>query len=63
LCFLMDLSCEVIFDCFMLETVRMPRAVPIRPERTALKAVLVRMSMFVAISARKVRVSSGCLPR
>ena len=53
----MALSWEAIFDCIMLETVRMPRAVPTRPDRAALKAVLVRVSMLVAISARKVRVS------
>jgi hypothetical protein len=40
----------------MLETVRTPRAVAISPERAALKAVLVRVRMLVAISARKERV-------
>ena len=43
----------------MLDTVRMPRAVPTRPDRAALKEVSVRVSMLVAISARKVRVGNG----
>jgi hypothetical protein len=42
----------------MLETVRIPRAVPTRPDRAALKAEWVRVSKLVAISARKVRESS-----
>jgi hypothetical protein len=40
----------------MLYTVRTSRAVPISPDRAALKAVLVRVRMLVAIRARKVRV-------
>ena len=39
----------------MLDTVRMPRAVPTRPDRAALKAVLVKVRMLVAIRARKQR--------
>ena len=42
----------------MLETVRIPSAVPISPDTAALKAVLVRVRMLVAISARKPAVSS-----
>jgi hypothetical protein len=37
----------------------MPRAVPTRPDRAALKAVLVKVRMLVAISTRKERVSSS----
>ncbi len=52
-CFLMVLSLEASLVCIKLDTVRMPRAVPTRPERTALKAVLVRVRMLVVIRARK----------
>ena len=54
----MALSWEMSLLCTMLETVRIPRALPIRPDRAALKAVLVRVRMLVASSARKVAVSS-----
>ena len=49
LCFLMALSCVAILDCIMLDTARTPRAVPIRPDKAALKAVLVRVRMLVVI--------------
>ena len=42
----------------MLEIVRIPRAVPIRPDTAALKAVLVTVRMLVAISARKLAASN-----
>lgn len=48
----------VILDCIMLETVRMPVAVARAPERAALKAVLVRVSILVASSPSMVQVSS-----
>ena len=50
---------EAILDCIMLETVRTPRAVPIKPDKAALKAVLVRVRMLVAIRARSIRVSNS----
>ena len=45
--------------CIMLDTARIPRAVPIRPDRAALKAVLVRVRMLVVIRAGKLAVSSS----
>jgi hypothetical protein len=45
--------------CIMLEIVRIPRAAATRPDRSTLKAVWVRVSKLVAISARKVAVSSN----
>ena len=47
---------EVILDCIKLDNVRIPRAVATRPDRAALKAVLVRVRMLVVTRARKVRV-------
>ena len=41
------------------DTIRIPRAVPISPESAALKAVLVRVRILVAIRARKMKVSSS----
>jgi len=58
LCFLTVVSWKAILDCIVLDTVRTPRAAPISPDRAALKAVLVRVRMLVASSARKVAVSS-----
>ena len=57
LCFLMALSWVANLPFIMLETVRIPRAVVISPDTAALKAVLVRVRMFVASRARKVAVS------
>ncbi len=62
-CFLMALSWPASLVCIMLDTVRMPRAVPTRPDRAALKAVLVSVSMLVANSARSVRVIISRLSR
>ena len=42
----------------MLDTVRMPSAVPISPDTAALKAVLVKARILVVIRARKLAVSS-----
>ena len=39
----------------MLDTVRIPRAVPISPDRLVLKAVLVRVRMLVVSSASEKR--------
>ena len=41
----------------MLETVRMPKAVPIRPDTAALNVVLVSVRMLVVINARRLAVS------
>ena len=41
----------------MLDTVRIPRAVPIKPDTAALNAVWVSVRMLVAINARKLTVS------
>jgi hypothetical protein len=51
-------SWQEILLCRALETVRMTKAVPIRPATAALKAVLVRARMLVVISDRKLAVSS-----
>ena len=51
----MALSWVVSLVCITLDTVRIPSAVPIRPDTAVLKAVLVRVRMLVVIRARKQR--------
>ena len=53
----MALSWLAILVCIMLETVRIPRAVPINPDTAALKAVLVKVRILVVIRARKLAVT------
>ena len=50
-------SWQEILLCRTLETVRMPKAVPMRPDTAALKAMLVRVRMLVIIKARKLAIS------
>jgi hypothetical protein len=45
----------------MLDTVRIPRAVPIKPDKAALKAVLVRVRILVVMSARKLAVDGNII--
>ena len=69
--FLMALSCVAILLFRASVTVATPRAVVINPDTAALKAVLVRVSILVASSPKRVQVSSrrfvqviilGCFP-
>ena len=52
------LSRLAILVCRALETVRMPSAVSISPDKAELKAVLVRVRTLVVINARKLAASS-----
>ena len=56
-CFFRGMDLESICFCILLVTVLMPRRLAIRPDRAALKAILVKVSMLVRIKDRKVVIS------